>query len=155
MKSLSLLLCSVIIYTSDFADAVSFGDCGSTNVVVTAVDVFPCDRDPCTLVKGTSVNIRIQFVALARIIGGEARVESSFDGEPTTIPFLPNGVCSKLRPPCPIQPGQTYIYSNTVVVPDELRTGLLYVEWKLLNSNMVPFLCVEILVRIVEAPRSS
>ncbi|KER20032.1 hypothetical protein X801_05197, partial [Opisthorchis viverrini] len=95
---------------------------GSTNVVVTSVDVFPCARDPCTLVKGTEVTIRIRFRGMARIIPGGARFEGSFDGEPATIPFPPNGVCTRLNPPCPIQPGQSYTYHYTAVVPEELRT---------------------------------
>ncbi|TGZ71686.1 hypothetical protein CRM22_002499 [Opisthorchis felineus] len=143
MQPFNLILCSLILFTSDFVDAVSFGDC---------VDVFPCDRDPCTLVKGTSVTIRIQFRGLARIFPGDASFEGSFDEEPATIPFPPNGVCRRLIPGCPIQPGQRYTYHYTAVVPEDFRTGLLRVEWRLLNANMMPFLCVEFLVRIAEAP---
>ncbi|KAG5454507.1 Phosphatidylglycerol/phosphatidylinositol transfer protein [Clonorchis sinensis] len=152
MKSFNLILCSLILFTSDFGDAVSFRDCGSTNVVVTEVDISPCDGEPCKLVKGTSVTLRIRFRGLARIIPGGERFEGSIDGEPATISFPPNGVCSRLNPPCPIQPGQSYTYHYSGVVPEELRNGLLYVEWKLLNANVQSFLCVEILVRIAETP---
>ncbi|OON18941.1 hypothetical protein X801_05198, partial [Opisthorchis viverrini] len=95
---------------------------GSINVVVTSVDVSPCNSDPCTLVKGTSVTIRILFRGLARIFPGGSRFEGSYDGGPTTIPFPPNGVCTRLNRPCPIQPGQRYIYHYTAVVPEDLRT---------------------------------
>ncbi|TGZ57587.1 hypothetical protein CRM22_009908 [Opisthorchis felineus] len=122
MQFFNLLLCIVTVCTSNFASAVSFGDCGSTNVVVTAVDVFPCDRAPCRLVKGTSVTIRIRFRSVANIIAGDARFEGSFGGQPVLLPFAPNGVCRRLNPPCPIQPGRTYTYSYTEVVPQELRT---------------------------------
>ncbi|TGZ71684.1 hypothetical protein CRM22_002499 [Opisthorchis felineus] len=89
---------------------------------------------------------------VARIFPGDASFEGSFDEEPATIPFPPNGVCRRLIPGCPIQPGQRYTYHYTAVVPEDFRTGLLRVEWRLLNANMMPFLCVEFLVRIAEAP---
>ncbi|TGZ71683.1 hypothetical protein CRM22_002499 [Opisthorchis felineus] len=152
MQLFRWILCIVLICVSGFADAINFRDCGSTNVVVTSVNLLPCDSDPCTLVKGTSVTIHILFRGLARIFPGDASFEGSFDEEPATIPFPPNGVCRRLIPGCPIQPGQRYTYHYTAVVPEDFRTGLLRVEWRLLNANMMPFLCVEFLVRIAEAP---
>ncbi|GAA55903.1 Niemann-Pick C2 protein [Clonorchis sinensis] len=123
---------------------------GSTNVVVTAVDIFPCNQDPCRLVKGTSVTIRIRFRSIASIIAGDARFEGSFGGRPVLLPFAPNGVCRRLNPPCPILPGRFYVYSYTDVIPQELRSGLLNVRWKLLNASGVEFLCVDFSIQIVE-----
>ncbi|TGZ59322.1 hypothetical protein CRM22_009154 [Opisthorchis felineus] len=63
MQLLIIVVCGAILHLPEFVDAVDFADCGSTGAIVVSVDVFPCNNDPCTLVKGALTTFTVNFVA--------------------------------------------------------------------------------------------
>ncbi|TGZ69400.1 hypothetical protein CRM22_003759 [Opisthorchis felineus] len=152
MRLFILLTFSVPLCLIRFAEAVRFTDCGSRGVVPTSVHISVCNRDPCTLTKGTTITITINFVATSNVSPGGALIRGMSAGERSQLPMPHNGVCGRVIPPCPIQTGETYAYYYTGEVPNSLPTGLMTIRWELLNFHGAPFLCVEFRVLIAQAP---
>ncbi|OON21855.1 ML domain protein, partial [Opisthorchis viverrini] len=146
-----IVLFSAAFYVPCLPYSISYTDCGSVDITVISVSIEPCDREPCTLIRGTTVSVVIRFMALERIYAGGSTIQGVFPAGPIRVPLQVNGVCAQLVPPCPIEVGEVYTYEVTDRVPDTLPPGLLTIRWELLNDNGTPFLCIEFPVVVAVA----
>ncbi|TGZ69399.1 hypothetical protein CRM22_003758 [Opisthorchis felineus] len=150
MKKFTTLIFGVFFYISIFADAISYADCGSSNVLVLSIDLTPCGREPCTVYKGRLATIYIDFVAFERLDVGGVVIQGTFTGGRRLIPLPRNGGCAPLAPQCTIAAGETQNYFFTGTVPNELQRGHMTVRWELLDSRGAMFVCVEFPVIVAE-----
>ncbi|KER20632.1 hypothetical protein T265_10869 [Opisthorchis viverrini] len=150
-----ILICGAVFCVPCLAYSVSYTDCGSTGIFVVSVDIEPCNREPCKLIKGTSV-----------IRAGGANIQGLYPAGPVRIPLQRNGICAQLVPTCPIEAGGVYTYqvartmpNNVPDVSHNLKLGALAsacfgpmtIRWELLIDSGLPFLCIELSVEIAVA----
>ncbi|OON16760.1 hypothetical protein X801_07416, partial [Opisthorchis viverrini] len=91
----------------------------STGIFVVSVDIEPCNREPCKLIKGTSVSVRINFMA-CKIRAGGANIQGLYPAGPVRIPLQRNGICAQLVPTCPIEAGGVYTYQVARTMPNNV-----------------------------------
>ncbi|OON18942.1 hypothetical protein X801_05199, partial [Opisthorchis viverrini] len=91
----------------------------STGARVTAVEILPCDSEPCTLRRGVNYIARVTFTANVNVGVGGFTVQGVVGSRPMTVPLPPNGLCVYLFPGCPIEVGGSYVYHYTGAVPLE------------------------------------
>jgi len=144
----ALLLVAFVAFAS--ATSVHFKDCGSKGTV-SGVDVDPCDNpDKCSLKKGTSPKITINFAPNAQVTSMKAKATGQKGGQ--DLPFsLPNpDACSSSGLTCPIDSGKSVSYHTTVPVKPEYPDWELYVKFELIDQNGNDQACVIVSTKIVE-----
>ncbi|TGZ59319.1 hypothetical protein CRM22_009154 [Opisthorchis felineus] len=142
MQLLIIVVCGAILHLPEFVDAVDFADCGSTGAIVVSVDVFPCNNDPCTLVKGALTTFTVNFVARGGADSVYSNVRDASAGS-MLVHFPQSDICPNLAPPCPILAGETYSFSYTATVAQSFQSGPLSIRWEILYGNGAKFMCVD------------
>ncbi|OON18045.1 ML domain protein, partial [Opisthorchis viverrini] len=121
----------------------------SRNVQILSVGVNPCNSsEPCVLFKGETASINITFKAEKDIVAGDAVVQGIYNNQTIPLPFPDKTVCSHLTPQCPIKEGKTYSFSHTHLVSQDFQLVSLEIRWELLDSDKMPFVCVQFPVQI-------
>ncbi|KAG5454987.1 Phosphatidylglycerol/phosphatidylinositol transfer protein [Clonorchis sinensis] len=148
MRLFNPLICYAILNMFGITSAVHFKDCGSSKARATSVAIYPCNFEPCTLIRGQQSSFQISFTAVQDIYPGGVRVKARLPSGVMTIPIPESNVCNHLTPRCPVMSGGHYSYRYTNVLPQQLPSGLWTIEIELLDTNTDPFVCVEINVHI-------
>ncbi|TGZ71696.1 hypothetical protein CRM22_002501 [Opisthorchis felineus] len=149
MKPFNVLMCGVAAFLAGVTDAVTFRDCGSEGARVTAVEITPCQIEPCVLRRGVEYVVRITFTASTNVNTRGFRAQGRVNFQPMLVPLPPNGVCTFVSPHCPIEAGESYTYSYSGAVPPDFSLGVTTLRWELLDGTGAPFVCIEIPVRVV------
>ncbi|OON16521.1 hypothetical protein X801_07666, partial [Opisthorchis viverrini] len=90
---------------------------GSEGARVTAVEITPCESEPCILRRGVDYVARITFTASTNVNVQGFRSQGTVGFRPMIVPLPPNGLCTFVSPQCPIEAGGSYTYSYTGSVP--------------------------------------
>ncbi|KAG5454505.1 Phosphatidylglycerol/phosphatidylinositol transfer protein [Clonorchis sinensis] len=149
MKLFHLLMCSLALFGAGITDEVSFSDCGSTGAGVTAVELIPCDDEPCALTRGSVYIVRTAFVAYTDVESTGFTVQGTIGSQPMWIAEPINGLCLYVFPRCPIEAGKSYVYGYAGAVPPDFPLGLTNLRWELLCPGGRSFVCIEIPVWVV------
>ncbi|KAG5446846.1 Phosphatidylglycerol/phosphatidylinositol transfer protein [Clonorchis sinensis] len=112
-------MCSLGVFVAGVTDALTFRDCGSTGAQVTAVEIVPCDSEPCALRRGVNYVTRVTFTAQTSVDMRGFVSQGTVGSQPMTVPLPPNGLCTYVSPRCPIEAGKSYNYSYTGAVPQD------------------------------------
>ncbi|VDM04733.1 unnamed protein product [Schistocephalus solidus] len=91
-------------------------DCGSKSGTFSAVEVVPCETNPCTLYKGSHANLTLTFKADHTVKSGKASVHGIIAGVPIPFPIPDNDLCKFASPSCPLDAGTTYTYMYSLEV---------------------------------------
>ncbi|OON19579.1 hypothetical protein X801_04550 [Opisthorchis viverrini] len=83
----------------------------SDGVVVKAVDLEPCNGDPCTVHKGQPTSFVITFGAQKDIDPKYFRLYSRVDGTLGEAVIPDSDACSRITPSCPLRAGQEYKFT--------------------------------------------
>ncbi|KAG5452871.1 Phosphatidylglycerol/phosphatidylinositol transfer protein [Clonorchis sinensis] len=142
------LIVGMMVFIGSATYAIPYTDCGSRGVEVLSVEVTPCSSDPCVVFKGELASINITFKAGQDIAAGDAVVQGIYNNQTMQLPFADKPVCNHLTPQCPIKEDKTYTFSHTHLVSQDFQLVSLEVRWELLDSNRVPFVCVQFPVQI-------
>ncbi|KAG5454981.1 Phosphatidylglycerol/phosphatidylinositol transfer protein [Clonorchis sinensis] len=139
----------LIICALDKTSAISFRDCGSVGATLVAVDVTPCNDDPCVLSRDSVATIRIAFRPLIAIDVRGYTMQGTIANQRVSVTLPQNGVCGRINPSCVLQAGEIYNYFFSALVPANVRSGPMLVRWELLNTRNEMFLCFEFTVQLV------
>ncbi|KER31365.1 hypothetical protein T265_13002, partial [Opisthorchis viverrini] len=83
---------------------------------VQALDISPCDTEPCIIRRWRTTTFGITFTTAANINAGAVSVGGGYNSKAMTISLPRSCVCRNLTPPCPVQAGVSYTYSYTGIV---------------------------------------
>lgn len=146
--TLCFLTVTLAVLHATHARQIDFKSCNAANNVI-SVDLSPCDNLPCQFKKGTVVTVTIDFNTSATVQNLTALVYGIVAGVP--IPFaLPKpDACHECNLTCPIIPGEHVYRNNFNVLPSypEIR---LAIEWKMVDENRNPVVCVAFPLAIVD-----
>ncbi|TGZ67286.1 hypothetical protein CRM22_004884 [Opisthorchis felineus] len=135
MKPFNILVFSLVLYMSSKASPVSFIDCGSSGVVVKAVDLEPCNSDPCVVYKGQPSSFVITFDAEKDIEPKYFRLYSRVAGTLGEAVIPDNDACKRITPACPLNPGGEYrfTYNERINwnIPNEAKGNALHELFKM------------------------
>ncbi|GAA57661.1 histone H3.2 [Clonorchis sinensis] len=87
---------------------------------VQALDIVPCDTEPCVIRLWRRTTFSITFTTAANINAGAVSVEGGYNSKTKAIALPQSSVCRNLTPPCPVRGGVSYTYSYTGVVRDDI-----------------------------------
>ncbi|XP_055925694.1 NPC intracellular cholesterol transporter 2 homolog a-like isoform X2 [Argiope bruennichi] len=140
-----LVACIALIVLVVQVSGTKFTDCGSTTGQVTGVQVTDCpdSADTCILKKGTTKGITISFTSKGASNSAKAVVHGVIAGVP--LPFSlknPDGCKSGIS--CPVKNGQSYTYSNQLLIRNSYPAVGVTVRWEIQDDNGRDLVCVEI-----------
>ncbi|XP_041121219.1 NPC intracellular cholesterol transporter 2-like isoform X2 [Polyodon spathula] len=144
-RALAVVLASLVAVS--VAEPIKYLDCGSIVGKISSVDVSPCPKQPCELVKGESYTVNVTFSSDAASQTSKAIVHGVIAGVPVPFP-IPNEDGCKSGIQCPIQQQKTYSYINQLPVKTEYPSLKLVVEWELRDDNNKDFFCFKFPVQI-------
>ncbi|XP_041132389.1 NPC intracellular cholesterol transporter 2-like isoform X1 [Polyodon spathula] len=144
-RALALVLASLVAVS--VAEPIKYLDCGSVVGKISSVDVSPCLKQPCELVKGESYTVNVTFSSDAASQTSKAIVHGVIAGVPVPFP-IPNEDGCKSGIQCPIQQQKTYSYINQLPVKTEYPSLKLVVEWELRDDNNKDYFCFKFPVQI-------
>nr|UEK51621.1 MD2-typeB [Hemigrapsus sanguineus] len=131
-----------------------FKDCGSSNVTMIDVYVGPCNTNPCILYKGSKATININFVVNnTGVEPGNTTATALVQGAEIPIPLDEPDVCKHIKQGCPLKSTNTiYTYSFEAHISEKYPMVNLYVTWRLMNIQNVPFICVQLPLTLSDIP---
>ncbi|OON18276.1 hypothetical protein X801_05872, partial [Opisthorchis viverrini] len=80
----------------------------SRDVSVIAVRILPCDTEPCVLVRGKTVRVELEFLALNHVGAEISEIRGSSGHGIPVLRFPEGGICARLTPSCPIEKKKFY-----------------------------------------------
>ncbi|XP_035206808.1 NPC intracellular cholesterol transporter 2-like [Stegodyphus dumicola] len=124
--------------------ASKFEDCGST-AKVNSVNISGCpdSADVCPLIRGTDASITIAFKSNSDAKSLKAVVYGIISFVPLPFP-LPQSDGCKSGVSCPVQNGQSYIYSNKLKVRKSYPSLSVTVKWMLKDEKSNNLVCIKI-----------
>ncbi|BHF69908.1 Phosphatidylglycerol/phosphatidylinositol transfer protein [Sparganum proliferum] len=140
---LRLLLLSAAIVGALGVSIPDVEDCGSKSGTFSAVDVTPCDSNPCTLYKGSYANLTITFKADHAVKSGKASVHGIIAGVPIPFPIPDNDLCKFASPSCPLDAGTTHTYMYSLEVKKTYPSISLHIRWELKEDDGDFHICVQ------------
>ncbi|KAM4690837.1 NPC intracellular cholesterol transporter 2 [Rhinophrynus dorsalis] len=151
-SGLLALLLSVLTIShlpSAVPEPLVYKDCGCEEGKLLKVDVSPCPKQPCPLVKGNSYTVNVTFTSNVDSDSATALVYGILAHVPVPFPISePDGCKSGIA--CPIKSGQTYTYLTKLPIKQEYPCMKLIVRWKLHDSNSKNLFCWDIPVEITD-----
>ncbi|KAG8448933.1 hypothetical protein GDO86_015848 [Hymenochirus boettgeri] len=132
---------------SIISEPLNYKDCGSDHGKIIQVDVSPCPKQPCPLVRGGTYTVNATFISSVDTTKTTAVVHGILGGVP--IPFSipePDGCKSGIS--CPLKTGQTYSYLTKLPIKTIYPCISLVVEWKLEDDENKNIFCWHIPVKI-------
>ncbi|TGZ69396.1 hypothetical protein CRM22_003756 [Opisthorchis felineus] len=126
MQYFKLFTCGLLLCLSLVTDSLNYRDCGSRDVSVMTLRISSCNNEPCLLVRGKTVRIEIEFLALNNVDAEISEIRGSSGHGPPVLQFPEGGICAHLTPPCPIEKRKFYalIYRPKVNEKSTPRAGL-------------------------------
>ncbi|KAG5454984.1 Phosphatidylglycerol/phosphatidylinositol transfer protein [Clonorchis sinensis] len=148
MKLFSIVIFGLILNLSNLTYANSFRDCGSPGASVSTFSLNPCSSIPCVFKRGGEFTLLFTFTGLESVSAGKSKVHAAFEEGFGHFSFPNSDVCECLIPSCPISQGRFYTYSYTGKVPETFHTGLVTIQWQLLDTDDNAFLCIQFTVKV-------
>lgn len=130
------------------AEPLVFHDCGCEKGKLLTVDVTPCPKQPCPLVKGGTYTINVTFSSNEVTANCTAVVHGVVLGVPVPFP-LPEANGCKSGVSCPLRAGATYTYLTKMPIKPEYPKMKLVVQWELRDFDNKNLFCWKIPVDIV------
>ncbi|KAM5129256.1 NPC intracellular cholesterol transporter 2 [Mantella aurantiaca] len=143
------LLLALSAVTVTVGEPLVYKDCGCEKGKLLAVDVSPCPKQPCPLVKGSTYLINVTFTSDEVTPACKAVVYGLLSGIPIPFP-LPESDGCKSGVSCPLKEGTTYNYLTKLPIKEEYPKVKLVVEWELRDSDNKNLFCWKIPVQIVD-----
>ncbi|XP_076442844.1 NPC intracellular cholesterol transporter 2-like [Babylonia areolata] len=143
-----MLKVAVVVIAAAFVAAASpvvFKDCGSESGTIKSVDVIPCDTEPCPFARGKFANVTIVYTANVDISKCHTKVTGYVMGAPVPFP-VPDLQCQNLNRT--IKKGETFTYTNAVMVKPEYPHVRVVVQWEVLDENDKKIVCFDVPVEI-------
>ncbi|XP_072285075.1 NPC intracellular cholesterol transporter 2 [Pyxicephalus adspersus] len=145
---ITLLLASAL-FTVAVSEPLVYKDCGCEKGKLLTVDVSPCPKQPCPLVKGSTYTINVTFASNEVTPSCTAVVYGYLSKIPIPFP-LPEADGCKSGVSCPLQSGTTYNYLTKLPIKPEYPKMKLVVRWELRDSDNKNLFCWDIPVQIVD-----
>ncbi|TGZ71654.1 hypothetical protein CRM22_002521 [Opisthorchis felineus] len=149
MRYFNIFAFCVIFHVWGITEAVDFRDCGTGIGIVQALDIIPCNSEPCIIRIWQRTTFGITFTTATNINAGEVSVEGGYNSKTKVISLPQSSVCRNLTPPCPVRGGVSYTYRYTAIVRGYITPGLLNIRWNLLDTNRRSFVCVQFQAKFV------
>lgn len=115
-----------------------------------SVTVTPCEKAPCDLKRGTNVTFEVQFTAGSAASKLTADVHGIINKIPIKFPLPNSDGCKDSGIQCPLVPGQTYNYKDTLAIQSIYPTVSVVVQWSLKDQNGTPVFCVVVPAKIAK-----
>ncbi|KAG9481671.1 NPC intracellular cholesterol transporter 2 [Eleutherodactylus coqui] len=132
-----------------FGEHIVYHDCGCERGKLLSVDVSPCPKQPCPLVRGSSYTINVTFSSGEVTPNCSAVVHGRIAGIPVPFP-LPQSDGCKSGISCPLKSGEIYTYLTKMNIQQEYPKIKLVVQWELRDTDNKDLFCWQIPVEITD-----
>ncbi|CAH1262677.1 NPC intracellular cholesterol transporter 2-like [Branchiostoma lanceolatum] len=132
------------------AEPVKYLDCGSKVGQIVSVDVTPCPKEPCDLIKGGNTTIAVKFTSKEVVNNATAVVHGILAGVPIPFPLSNADGCKDSGLECPLKSSTTYMYTTILPVKSVYPQLKLVVKWELKDEKKDDIFCFEVPVQIVK-----
>ncbi|XP_059163712.1 NPC intracellular cholesterol transporter 2-like [Physella acuta] len=118
------------------AEPIQYKDCPNGNYYhASAVELSPCQTQPCTFKHGDTVTVKISFDAADDTAALQSKVFGIVEGIPVPFPLPNPDGCKDSGITCPLVKGQSYVYTSSFKVLDTYPKIDLVVMWQLNSAN--------------------
>ncbi|KAJ7365560.1 Phosphatidylglycerol/phosphatidylinositol transfer protein [Desmophyllum pertusum] len=145
----SFVLCFLALASSTHVD---FEDCGKGKATSTIafVDITPCDKQPCTLKRGTEETMEVQFTPHKAITAAKTIVHGKLPYLPVQLPFPVDNpdACKDQGIECPMAAGKTYTFKTVLPIKSMYPTTPVIVTWEMKDQDNNLVYCWQIAAQI-------
>ena len=131
--------------TTSVASDVKFKDCGSTEGIVSKLDITPCESQPCVFHKGTNVTATVIFTPKETVTNSTIKVYGILG---VTVLFLSADGCKDHGLSCPLKPNVEVKLVVKLPVLKEYPSIALVVKFELEDLDDKMVFCLELPVSI-------
>ncbi|XP_040190456.1 NPC intracellular cholesterol transporter 2-like isoform X2 [Rana temporaria] len=143
------LLPALTIFAVAVGELLDFHDCGREKGRLLTVDMSPCPKKPCRLVRGRTFTVNVTFTSGEVTPYCKASAYGLVLGIGLPIP-LPEADGCKSGVVCPLKEGATYNYLSELPIKAEYPKVVLDILWNLKDAEYKDLFCWIIPVRIVD-----
>ena len=114
MLFLPSLFLTAFIASASCMKLINFTDCYHGEVK--AIDVIPCDTEPCMFKKNTTVTLKVSGTPSRDAESGQIKLFVDLNGVPVEFPGIEPDICKHVE--CPVKSGKSYTVPLILKIED-------------------------------------
>ena len=154
MKAALFLVAFLLGVEGLSSKSISYGKCtapGTTpeNGEISAVDVIPCDEDPCVLKRGGNTTVTIEFIPHEAVTASKIYAWVFFGLVPVALPVPSSDACQGHGLTCPLKSGSQVELVYDLFISEDFPTGSLKLDAGLNDQNGKSVVCGKVTLELV------
>ena len=154
MRAALFLVSFLLAVGTVSSKSISYGNCTAPDTTpengeLTAIDVSPCDEDPCVLKRGGNATLTINFTSHEDVIAAKIYAWVFFGLEPVAVPLPSPDACQGHGLSCPLKSGVQVELVSTIFISEFFPSGSLKVDVGLSDQNGKSIICGKVAVELV------
>jgi len=134
--------------------SISYGKCtapGTTpeNGEIIAIDVIPCDEDPCVLKRGGNTTVTITFIPHEAVTTSKIYAWVFFGLVPVALPVPSSDACRGHGLTCPLRSGSQVELVYALFISEDFPSGSLKLDAGLNDQNGKSIICGKVMLELV------
>lgn len=154
MRAALFLVAILLAVATVSSKSISYGNCtapGTTpeNGEISAIDVIPCDEDPCVLKRGGNTTVTINFIPHEAVTASKVYAWVFLGFEPFALPVPSSDACQGHGLTCPLKSGSQVEFVYAMFISEDFPTGSLKLDAGLNDQNGKSIICGKVALELV------
>ena len=154
MKAALFLVAFLLAVGTVSAKSISYGKCTAPettpeNGEITAIDVSPCDEDPCVLKRGGNTTVTINFIPHEDVTTSKIYAWVFFGLVPVAVPVPSSDACQGHGLTCPLRTGVQVELVYSMFISEDFPSGSLKLDAGLSDQNGKSIVCGKVALELV------
>lgn len=134
--------------------SISHGKCTAPNTTpengeINAIDVSPCDEDPCVLKRGGNTTVTINFTPHEAVTASKIFAWAFFGLLPVALPVPSSDACQGHGLTCPLKSEVQVELVYAMFISEDLPSGSLKLDAGLKDQNDKSIICGKVALELV------
>ena len=113
-----------------------------------ALDLTPCDSDPCVFKKGVNVTVSLDFIPTEEITSAKISVYAYLGILPIPLPLPNPNACEGYNLVCPLKPNVQDKFELIQEIASSFPSGSFKIKVEVKDQNSNEALCYEFPIKI-------
>lgn len=154
MKAALFLVAFLLAVGTVSAKSISYGKCTAPDTTpengeITAIDVSPCDEDPCVLKRGGNTTVTINFTPHEDVTTSKIYAWVFFGLVPVAVPVPSSDACQGHGLTCPLKSGVQMELVYAIFISEDFPSGSFKLDAGLSDQNGKSIICGKVKLELV------
>ena len=154
MKAAFFLVTFLLTVGTVSSKSISYGKCTAPDTTpengeITAIDVSPCDEDPCVLKRGGNATVNINFTPHEDVTTSKIYAWVFFGIVPVAVPVPNSDACQGHGLTCPLKSGVQVELAYSMFISEDFPSGSLKLDAGLSDQNGKSIICGKVTLKLV------